>query len=74
MQYFVQRGDQKFGPYTLAELQRYVQSGNIAVEDLAQSEGMTAWAPVSQILGNIPATAISAAGAAAAAGGRPETG
>jgi len=72
MQYFVQRGDQKFGPYTLAELQRYVQSGNITVEDLAQSEGMTAWAPVSQILGNIPATAVSSAGAAAAAEPAPQ--
>ena len=66
MQYFVQRGDQKFGPYTLAELQRYVQSGNITPEDLAQSEGMTQWAPVSQILGNIPASAITSSGAATA--------
>ncbi len=65
MQYFVQRGDQKFGPYTLAELQRYVQSGNITPEDFAQSEGMTDWAPVSRILGNIPATAITSSGAAA---------
>ena len=56
MQYFVKRGDERFGPYTLAELQRYVQAGNIASEDLAQSEGMTEWAPVSQVLGNIPAT------------------
>jgi hypothetical protein len=62
MQYFVKRGDQKFGPYTLAELQRYVQSGNILTEDLAQSEGMTDWAPVSQILGNIPAPTITLAG------------
>ena len=66
MQYFVQRGDQKFGPYTLAELQRYVQSGNITPDDLAQSEGMTEWAPVSQILGNIPATAITSSGTATA--------
>src|SRR5271154_1914516 len=55
MQYFVKRGEEKFGPYTLAELQRYVQSGNIAPTDLAQSEGMTDWAAVAQILGNIPA-------------------
>jgi hypothetical protein len=59
MQYFVKREDQKFGPYTLAELQRYVQSGNITPEDLTQSEGMTDWAPVSQVLGNIPATALT---------------
>jgi len=66
MQYFVKRGDEKFGPYTLAELQRYVQSGNIAPEDLTQSEGMTDWAPVSQVLGNIPAAEITTAGDAAA--------
>lgn len=65
MQYFVKRGDERFGPYTLAELQRYVQSGNIAPEDLTQSEGMTDWAPVSQVLGNIPATTITPAGNAA---------
>jgi hypothetical protein len=65
MQYFVKRGDQKFGPYTLAELQRYVQSGNIMPDDLAQSEGMTDWAPVSQVLGNIPAAAITSSGAVA---------
>jgi hypothetical protein len=27
----------------------------VAVEDMAQSEGMTDWVPVSQVLGNIPA-------------------
>jgi hypothetical protein len=58
MQYFVKRGEERFGPYTLAELQRYVQSGNIMADDLAQSEGMTDWAPVSQVLGNIPAPAV----------------
>ena len=72
MQYFVQRGDQKFGPYSLAELQQYVQSGNITTEDLAQSEGMTDWAPVSQILGNIPAAAITSSGSAAAAAPAPQ--
>jgi hypothetical protein len=54
MDYFVQRGEEKFGPYTLAELQEYVQSGRVLPGDLAQSEGMNEWVPVSQILGNIP--------------------
>jgi GYF domain 2 len=65
LQYFVKRGEQRFGPYTLAELQRYVQSGNIIPDDLAQSEGMSDWAPVSQVLGNIPAVAVTSPGAAA---------
>jgi hypothetical protein len=54
MDYQIQRGDQKFGPYSLAELQEYVRSGHISLTDLAQSEGMSEWVSVSQILGNIP--------------------
>jgi uncharacterized protein DUF4339 len=59
MEYFVKRGDQRFGPYSLSDLQQYVQSGNLVVEDVAQSEGMTDWVPLSQVLGNIPAVAMS---------------
>ena len=66
MQYFVKRGDQTFGPYSLSELQGYVHSGNITSSDLTQSEGMSEWVPVSQVLGNIPATAVTAGGAATA--------
>lgn len=66
MEYFVKRGEEKFGPYTLTDLQRYVQSGNITPQDLAQSEGMADWAPVSQILGTIPAMAVTSSGAAVA--------
>jgi hypothetical protein len=60
MEYFVKRGDQRFGPYSLSDLQQYVQSGNLAVEDVAQSEGMADWVPLSQVLGNIPVTVIAA--------------
>ncbi|HET8825849.1 MAG TPA: DUF4339 domain-containing protein [Terriglobales bacterium] len=66
MQYFVKRGEQKYGPYSLSDLQRYVQSGNIAPDDVTQSEGMSDWVPVSQVLGNIPAMAVTSGGAAAA--------
>jgi hypothetical protein len=59
MEYFVKRGDQRFGPYSLSDLQQYVQSGNLVIEDLAQSEGMADWVPLSQVLGNIPALAMS---------------
>ena len=61
MEYFVKRGESRFGPYSLSDLQLYVQSGNVLVADLAQSEGMTGWVPVSQVLGNIPAPAVAAA-------------
>src|SRR5271170_6913585 len=54
MDYLVRRGEEQFGPYTLAELQEYAQSGRILLGDLARSEGLADWVPVSQILGNIP--------------------
>lgn len=53
MNYFVKRGEQQFGPYSLAALQQYVTQGNISTADLARSEGMTDWVPVSQIIGNV---------------------
>ena len=57
MNYFIKRDQQEYGPYTLADLQRYVAQGNILMSDLARSEGMTDWVPVSQIIGNIPVQA-----------------
>ena len=59
MGYLIKRGEQTFGPYALTDLQRYVQSGNVLLDDLAQSEGLTDWVPVRQILGDIPAPIVS---------------
>jgi hypothetical protein len=50
MQYHVSRGSQTYGPYTLADLQRYVASGHILLTDLARSEAMSEWTVVGQIL------------------------
>jgi hypothetical protein len=50
---------QQFGPYSLADLQRYVASGNILLTDVARSEGMTEAVPVGQIIGNISLPAAS---------------
>ena len=50
MNYHIRRGDQNYGPYTLADLQRYVASGHVLLTDLAKSEEMAEWVPVSQIL------------------------
>jgi hypothetical protein len=55
MSYFITRDGQQYGPYTVAELQRYVGSGEILLNDLARSEGMSEPLPVSQIIGSIPA-------------------
>jgi hypothetical protein len=53
MNYFVKRGDKEYGPYSLALLQQYVQQGNISQQDLARSEALTDWVPVSSLLGNV---------------------
>jgi hypothetical protein len=71
MEYFVKRGDQRFGPYSLSDLQQYVQSGHVTLEDWTQSEGMADWVPVSNVLGNIPAMAMAGGGTAVAVA--PET-
>jgi hypothetical protein len=72
MEYFVKRGEQRFGPYSLADLQKYVQSGNLVASDLAQSEGMMDWVPLTQVLGNIPATEMGSGGAATALAAQPQ--
>jgi hypothetical protein len=51
MHYQVSRNGQTYGPYTLEDLQRYLASGNILPTDLAKSEEMADWVPVSQLLG-----------------------
>ena len=60
MKYYIQRQLNEYGPYTLADLQRYVSQGSIQLTDLTRSEGMTDWVPVSQVIGNIPAPQTAA--------------
>lgn len=62
MPYQISRDGQLYGPYTLEDLQRYVASGNVLLTDLAKSEEMTDWVPVSQILspGSGPAAGYAA--------------
>jgi hypothetical protein len=50
MQYQISRNGQMYGPYTLEDLQRYVASGNVLATDLAKSEEMAEWVPVSTLL------------------------
>ena len=54
MKYYIQRQLNEYGPYTLADFQRYVAQGSISLSDMTRSEGMTEWTPVSQVIGNIP--------------------
>lgn len=67
MNYFVKRGDKEYGPYTLAALQQYVTQGNISQQDLGRSEGMTDWAPVSTLLGNVTVATTATFGAGSSA-------
>src|SRR5262252_7060381 len=73
MNYFIKRDLNEYGPYSLADLQKYVASGNILLTDLCRSEGLTDWVPVSQVIGNIPVPAAPqpapAYGAPTSAGG-----
>jgi len=61
MKYYIQRQLNEYGPYTLADLQRYVAQGSILLTDLTRSEGMRDWVPVSQVIGNIPVPVPAAA-------------
>jgi hypothetical protein len=61
--YFISRDGQQYGPYTLADLQRYAASGEVSLADLATSEGMTEPVPVAQIIGTIAAAPPATAGA-----------
>lgn len=54
MEYLIKRGDAQFGPYSLAGLQQYLQSGQLSSDDLTRSEGMAEWVPLSQVLGTVP--------------------
>ena len=69
MKYYIQRQLHEYGPYTLADLQRYVAQGSILPTDLTRSEGMTEWTPVSQVIGNIPIPLAAGTAAGAYAGG-----
>ncbi|MBZ5529965.1 MAG: GYF domain-containing protein [Acidobacteriia bacterium] len=73
MKYYIQRGLNEYGPYTLADLQRYIASGNIQLSDLTRNESMTEWVPVSEVIGNIPLPA-PAASAGAPYGSTPAAG
>ena len=66
MKYYIRRDLNEYGPYTLADLQRYVTQGNISPSDLTRSEGMTDWVPVAEVIGNIPGLGASLSSPAAA--------
>ena len=60
MQYLINRDGRQFGPYSLEDLRRYLIQGSVLLTDLAWTQGMPTWVPVSQILG-IPAPSAAPA-------------
>jgi hypothetical protein len=68
MNYFITRDGQQYGPYSLADLQRYVASGDILLTDLVRNEGMSEPLPVSQVIGTIPVPQAAAAAGPVAVG------
>ncbi len=50
MHYQIARNGQTYGPYTMEDLERYLASGHVLPTDLAKSDEMPDWLPVSQLL------------------------
>lgn len=71
MGYYIQRGLQQYGPYSDQEVQRYIAQGNIALGDLARTEVMANWVPLSQLIGNTPPPPNQISPVPAAASGYP---
>ena len=51
MNVYIYRDDEQFGPYSLAEVQAYLDAGNFAPIDSAWYEGGTEWTTISNIPG-----------------------
>lgn len=49
MMYFLNRAGNRYGPYTVDDVRRYLASGNIAPEDLLEPEGGGAPVPAAQL-------------------------
>lgn len=52
MSYFILRDGQQYGPYSQADVERYLRRGDIYPGDLSRTEKMNQWLPVSQVLGS----------------------
>jgi len=57
MNYYISRGGQQYGPYSMAQLQSMKSQGQVADTDLAWGEGMASWTPLSQVMAGSGAAA-----------------
>ena len=49
MQVHVDRGGQRYGPYSLEEVNAYLANGTLLPTDQAWQDGMAEWVPIGQI-------------------------
>lgn len=51
MSYFILRNGLQYGPYSMADVQRYLRTGDLYPGDLSRTEDMKQWLPVTRVLG-----------------------
>jgi Ca2+-binding EF-hand superfamily protein len=61
MQIHIDRGGQRFGPYSIEQVKAHLADGTILPTDLGWTDGMTDWVPVTQVPGVATAAAAAAA-------------
>ena len=49
MQVHIDRNGERYGPYSIEDINAYLANGTLLLADLAWQDGMTDWLPVSQI-------------------------
>jgi hypothetical protein len=57
MQFYVAKGGQQLGPYSLIDVRQRLQNGELAYTDLAWRDGLKDWTPLSDIMGGALPTA-----------------
>jgi hypothetical protein len=73
MSYFILRDGQQYGPYSHADVQRYLRTGDIFPGDLSRTEEMNEWLPVCRVLGSAAPPPPSLVAEPVLAGGTPAT-
>ena len=61
MQIYVNKDGQQFGPYTMEELQQYLQQGHFTAQDFVFYDGCQEWVAIAQVPGLIPESQAAAA-------------
>ena len=52
MQIYVNKAGQQFGPYTMEELQQYLQQGHFTAQDFVFYDGCQEWVAIAQVPGS----------------------